>query len=83
MKARISAGREAETDNEVAMKLEHHSVAPSLLEEEERIYQSLARKPGFPQVYWHGHQDDFTILVSSCSGPTWKTYSDTVVINSR
>jgi serine/threonine protein kinase len=51
------------------MKLEHHSVAPSLLEEEARIYQSLARKPGFPQVHWHGQKDDFMVLVFELLGP--------------
>jgi serine/threonine protein kinase len=56
MKSHVSTGRDAESD-EVALKLEHYSVAPSLLEEEVEIYQSLAGIPGFPQVYWHGHQD--------------------------
>ncbi|KAK5189052.1 hypothetical protein LTR96_010935 [Exophiala xenobiotica] len=65
----VYLGRDAETGNEVAMKLEHHSVAPSLLEEEARIYQSLARKAGFPRVYWHGQQDDFMVLVFELLGP--------------
>ncbi|KAK5203065.1 hypothetical protein LTR41_011187 [Exophiala xenobiotica] len=65
----VYLGRDTETGNEVAMKFEHHSVAPSLLEEEARIYQSLAGKPGFPQVYWHGQQDDFTALVFELLGP--------------
>ncbi|KAK5214988.1 hypothetical protein LTR72_011921, partial [Exophiala xenobiotica] len=51
------------------MKFEHHSVEPSLLREEARIYQSLAGKPGFPQVYWHGQQDGFTVLVFELLGP--------------
>jgi len=45
MKSHISAGRDAETGNEVAMKPEHYSVAPSLLEED-----SLWRKvDDFPE----------------------------------
>ncbi|KAK5202406.1 hypothetical protein LTR41_011842 [Exophiala xenobiotica] len=59
----VYLGRDAETGTEVAMKFEHHSVAPSLLVEEAEIYQSLAGKTGFPQVHWHGQQDDFTVLV--------------------
>ena len=51
------------------MKLENHSVAPSLLQEEVDIYLSLAGQPGFPQVYWHGHHDDFSILVFELLGP--------------
>ncbi|KAK5550542.1 hypothetical protein LTR46_011460 [Exophiala xenobiotica] len=64
-----STGRDAESGNEVAMKLENHSVAPSLLQEEVGIYQSLAGQPGFPQVYWHGHHHDFTVLVFELLGP--------------
>ena len=54
MKAYISAGRNAESGDEVAIKLEHYRVDPSLLEEEAAIYRSLAGKPGFPEVYWFG-----------------------------
>lgn len=69
MTSHISTGCDAETGTEVAMKLEHHSVAPSLLDDEVQIYQSLAGKTGFPRVYWHGYQDDFTILVFELLGP--------------
>jgi serine/threonine protein kinase len=51
------------------MKFKHHDVAPSLLVEEAQIYQSLAGQTGFPQIYWHGRQDDFTILVFELLGP--------------
>lgn len=40
-----------------------------MLEEEARIYQSLAGRPGFPRVYWHGQQDEFTVLVFELLGP--------------
>ncbi|OAG37813.1 hypothetical protein AYO21_07919 [Fonsecaea monophora] len=65
----VYLGRDAETGNEVAMKLEHHSVAPSFLSEEVRIYRSLAGEAGFPEVYWHGDRDDFAILVFELLGP--------------
>ncbi|OAP54674.1 hypothetical protein AYL99_11122 [Fonsecaea erecta] len=65
----VYLGRDAETGNEVAMKFEHHSVAPSLVEEEARIYETLAGNPGFPQVYWHGQRDDFMVLVFELLGP--------------
>ena len=69
MEAHVSAGRDAESGDEVAIKLEHHRVDPSLLEEEVTIYRSLAGKPGFPQVYWFGQQDDFMALVFDLLGP--------------
>ena len=61
-----------ETREEVAIKLEHHSVDPSLLDEEVEIYQSLSGHNGFPLVYWHGCLHDFTILVFELLGPTLK-----------
>ncbi len=68
-KSYSSIGRDAETGNEVALKLEHYSVEPSLLRDEVYIYQSLAGEVGFPQVYWHGQQDDYTVLVFELLGP--------------
>lgn len=65
----VYIGRDAETGNEVALKLEHYSVEPSLLRDEVYIYQSLAGEVGFPQVYWHGQQDDYTVLVFELLGP--------------
>ncbi|KIW41741.1 uncharacterized protein PV06_07265 [Exophiala oligosperma] len=64
----VYLGLDSETGNEVAMKFEHHSVAPSLLEEEARIYRSL-QKSGFPRVHWFGQQHDFMVLVFELLGP--------------
>lgn len=58
-----------ETNEEVAMKLEHCMVAPSMVREEADIYRSLVRQPGFPRVYWYGSLDDFTIMVFELLGP--------------
>jgi serine/threonine protein kinase len=65
----ISIGRDADTGSEVAIKLEHSKVDPSLLEEEIRIYKSLQSKPGFPRVFWHGWQDSFQVMVFELLGP--------------
>lgn len=62
-------GRDAETGNAVAMKLEHCKIDPSLLDEEIRVYQSLQSKPGFPRVFWHGWQDSFQVMVFELLGP--------------
>lgn len=63
IQAHVSPRRDADSGDEVAIKLAHHRVDPSLLEEEASIYRSLAGKPGFPKVYWFGQQDDFMALV--------------------
>ena len=62
-------GRDAYTGDEVAIKLEHYRVAPSLLDLEVQIYRSLAGRPGFPRVFWHGSQDDFQVMVFELLGP--------------
>lgn len=62
-------GQDVDTNNQVAIKLEHHTVEPSLLDEEVDIYKSLTERPGFPRVYWHGFQDDFRVMVFELLGP--------------
>lgn len=53
----------------MAIKIEHHSIAPSLLQQEVEIYRSLSGKSGFPQVFWHGYQDDYLAMVFELLGP--------------
>ena len=62
-------GRDVETSEGVAIKLEHYIVDSSLLDEEARIYQSLAGHSEFPQVHWYGSFHDFTIVVFDLLGP--------------
>lgn len=66
---KVYLGRDADTEAEVVIKLEHSSVDPSFLDEEIRIYQSLQPKPGFPRVFWHGWQDSFQVMVFELLGP--------------
>jgi len=53
----------------VAIKLEHHSIAPSLLDQEIEIYEELIGQPGIPRVLWHGDNCDFRALVFELLGP--------------
>ena len=39
------------SDTEVAVKLKHHGIEPSLLHDEFEIYKSLADGEGMPKVY--------------------------------
>ena len=43
----------------MAVKLEHHSIDPSLLRDEFEIYESLAGGKGVPKVYWFGRESEF------------------------
>jgi serine/threonine protein kinase len=53
----------------VAIKLEHYSIAPSLLHQEVEIYECLIGQPGIPRVFWHGFQRDFQAMVFELLGP--------------
>jgi serine/threonine protein kinase len=53
----------------VAIKLEHRSIAPSLLRQEIEIYEELIGQPGIPRVFWHGYHSDFQAVVFDLLGP--------------
>ncbi|KAK1812537.1 casein kinase I [Friedmanniomyces endolithicus] len=42
------------SSGELVLKLEHHSVDPSFLEDEARRYEAFQNAIGFPEVYWFG-----------------------------
>lgn len=55
---------------EVAVKLEHHRVDPSLLQDEYEIYKSLAGGKGISKVYWFGRESDYRVMVFEVLGPS-------------
>ncbi|KAK0258867.1 casein kinase I [Friedmanniomyces endolithicus] len=57
-------------DKELALKLEHHSVDPSFLEDEARRYEAFQDATGFPDVYWFGRHDDFRVMAFELLGPS-------------
>ncbi|KAK0890836.1 casein kinase I [Friedmanniomyces endolithicus] len=57
-------------DQELALKLEHHAVDPSFLEDEARRYEAFQDAVGFPEVYWFGRHDDLRVLAFELLGPT-------------
>ena len=63
-------GKDFTTDEEVALKLEHKSLAPSVLEEEVEIYRTVQGLPGFPEVYSYDWQDDYKVMVFELLGPS-------------
>ncbi|OCK78088.1 kinase-like protein [Lepidopterella palustris CBS 459.81] len=59
-----------ETGKEVALKLEHVRIDPSILKNEIRIYEELAGGPGIPRVYWHGQEGEYRVMVFDLLGPS-------------
>lgn len=57
-------------NEEVAIKLEHESVDPSLLRQEAEVYKSLAGGAGIPSVYWFGGECEYYALVFELLGPS-------------
>ena len=59
-----------ETGEEVAIKLEHVSVDPSLLEDEVRTYQSLHGGPGIPKVHALEYECEYRAMIFDLLGPS-------------
>lgn len=66
----LTQGTDIETDKEVAIKLEHVSIDPSLLEGEFDVYQSLSGGDGIPQVYAYGHDSEYNYMIFDLLGPS-------------
>ena len=54
---------------EIAVKLEHHKIEESFIEEEYEIYQSLASRTGIPKVHWLGSEFDYEVMALELLGP--------------
>lgn len=54
----------------MAIKLEHVSIDPSLLQEEAEIYKALAGGAGIPAVYWFGWECEYRAMVFELLGPS-------------
>ncbi|KAM3423713.1 hypothetical protein BST61_g1125 [Cercospora zeina] len=66
----VFLGRDIIDGREVALKLEHRSVVPSILEHEAercRQFQDLA---GFPQMFWYGWHDHYKVMAFELLGPS-------------
>ncbi|KAB8356401.1 hypothetical protein FH972_023984 [Carpinus fangiana] len=58
------------TNKDVAIKLEHVSVDPSILAGEVSAYKTLAGGCGIPQVFWHGYDCDYNAMAFELLGPS-------------
>ncbi|KAF2158772.1 hypothetical protein M409DRAFT_30730 [Zasmidium cellare ATCC 36951] len=66
----VYLGRDSNTGSDVALKLEHKSVAPSILQEESRKYEAFQGLKGFPREYWYGWHDDYKVMAFELLGPS-------------
>lgn len=65
-----SPATDLHNEEQVAIKLEHHSVDPPFLSEEAEIYKELAGGTGIPKVHWYGHECEFRAMVFELLGPS-------------
>lgn len=65
----MCTGLDTKTNQEVAIKLEHYRIAPSVLQGEIDIYEELSGGPGFPRLYWEGEECEFRVMVFELLGP--------------
>ncbi|KAF2211406.1 hypothetical protein CERZMDRAFT_43817 [Cercospora zeae-maydis SCOH1-5] len=66
----VYLGRDLDTCEEVALKLEHQSIEPSILEDEAENYRAFHGIAGFPDVYWYGWHDDYKVMAFELLGPS-------------
>lgn len=62
-------GRDYDSRENVALKLEHRDQEPVLEEEADR-YKAFAGTLGFPKVYWYGWHDDYKVIAFELLGPS-------------
>ena len=62
-------GKDHATGQEIALKLEHRDGGMAL-EDEINCYKNFSDLPGFPEVYWSGWKDDYTIMAFELLGPS-------------
>ena len=63
-------GTHVDSGDEIAIKLEHISVDPSLLEQEAEIYRSLCGGVGIPRVHAYVTECEYNAMVFDLLGPS-------------
>ena len=63
-------GTNIETGDDVAIKLEHVSIDPSLLEGEVDVYRSLVGGVGIPRVHAYEYECEYRAMVFDLLGPS-------------
>lgn len=66
----VFCGADAQTGEEVAIKIEPVSARHACLAHEARLYKALAGADGVPKVHWFGSEGDYHVMVIDLLGPS-------------
>lgn len=72
----VFSGRNAETGEQVAIKLESTESKRPLLSHEAHVYRVLSGQEGIPKLHWHGLESDFNVMVIDRLGPSLQNLFD-------
>ncbi len=70
LEAHHTQGTNINTGEDIAIKLEHVSIDPSLLEGEADTYRSLSGGVGIPRVHAYGTECEYNTMVFDLLGPS-------------
>ncbi|KAI9708414.1 MAG: hypothetical protein M1828_002995 [Chrysothrix sp. TS-e1954] len=65
-----AVGLDTDTQNDVAIKLEHVKIDPSFLSREFDTYREMHGRAGIPQVYWYGEDCEYRAMAFELLGPS-------------
>jgi len=74
LEAHYTQGTNIDTGEDVAIKLEHVSIDPSLLEGEVDTYRSLSGGAGIPQVHAYKTECKYNVMVFDLLGPSLEDF---------
>lgn len=66
----VYLGKDQETDEKVALKLEHEATAHPQLINEHRAYRRMEGETGIPRILWFGREGEYWCLVMPLLGPS-------------
>lgn len=72
----VFSGRNAETGEQVAIKLEKVESKRPMLVHEAHLYRALEGEVGIPKVHWHGTESEFNVMVMDRLGPSLQNLFD-------
>jgi len=72
----VFSGRNAETGEQVAIKLEKIESKRPMLVHEAHLYNILKGEVGVPKMHWHGTESEFNVIVMDRLGPSLQNLFD-------
>jgi serine/threonine protein kinase len=72
----VFSGRNAETGEQVAIKLERPDSKRPVLPHEAHVYKALAGEEGVPKMHWFGLESEFNVMVVDRLGPSLQNLFD-------